>query len=404
MTSKIQLKHKLIGLVFAICAAPLLGSIWLYKAADETKRVEDAVVLVKNDQVLIERVNQSVYAAVMDTRGMYMSKDWQTAAPYGNGLLTVLKLLSETVATLENTSAVLTAAEKADLKKRAQEFIELRSGQVTVARERSIADARVLGDNDANRNNRKAFNETIKGISERLGTVAKAQQEQAELLQGRLQAALFVVGFVPLLGMLAGMLLVSNGISKPIGRMRASIVGMAHGDLSTPVFGCERTDELGDIGKAVEDFRVRIVAAAEEREAAEKRRKADEARAKQELDDALAQERGLVSQSIGAGLARVAAKDLSYRVTQELPPAYAQLQRDFNDAMQSLEDALHGVEATARTIGSGTQEITLSADDLSKRTEQQAASLEQTAAALDEACESMTRNLEHVAPCSGACV
>jgi len=380
----VQLKHKLIGLVFAICAAPLLGSIWLYTVAVEAKRAEDAVVALKENQVAIERLNQALYAAVMDTRGMYMSKDMAAAEPYANGLQGWLKAVSQAAETLTATSTFLTSEEKANLKTRAHEFVALRSQQITVARERSLAEARAMGDNDANRNNRKAFNDAIKQISARLESVATAEKAQVEALQARLQTALVVGGLMPVLGMLAGMLLVSNGISKPIGRMRASIVGMAEGDLASPVYGCARGDELGDIGKAVEEFRTRIVAGNQEREAAEARRLADEARAKAELDQALMQERALVSQSIGAGLARVAAKDLSYRVTQELPAAYAQLQRDFNGAMQSLEEALHGVDATARTISSGTQEITVSADDLSKRTEQQAASLEQTAAALDE--------------------
>jgi methyl-accepting chemotaxis protein len=384
MKKSIQLKHKLIGLVFAICAAPVLGSIWLYGVASEARRVEESVLAAKEDQVLIERLNGAVYAAVMDTRGIYMSSEVKSATPFANGLQAWLKTISEVVAAVEKNSAALSQTDKAELKKRSQEFVELRSTQVTMAREGKLAEARAMGDNDANRNNRKLFNEAVKQTSARIDSVAKSLNAQSEALQTRLQTALIIAGLVPLLGMAAGMLLVSNGISKPIGRMRASIVGMAKGDLSTTAYGSERGDELGDIGKAVEEFRVRILAGAQEREAAEARRKDDEARAKQELDQALAQERALVSQSIGAGLARLASKDLGYRVSQDLPPAYAQLQRDFNDAVQSLEEALHGVESTARSIGSGTKEISVSADDLSKRTEQQAASLEETAAALDQ--------------------
>ncbi len=212
------------------------------------------MISVKENQVLIERLNQAVYAAVMDTRGMYMSKDAPAAEPYAKGLLGWLKTVAEVSETLDKTSPFMSAEEKADLKKRSREFVELRTGQVTTLRERGLAEARVIGDNDANRNNRKAFNDTIKQVSARFDGLAHAQKAQAETLQSRLQTTLVIVGLVPVLGMLAGMLLVSNGITKPLGRMRASIVGMAQGNLSTAVYGSDRADELGDIGQAVEEF------------------------------------------------------------------------------------------------------------------------------------------------------
>ena len=100
--------------------------------------------------------------------------------------------------------------------------------------------------------------------------------------------------------------------------------------------------------------------------------------------EAIARERSLVTQSIGSGLLKLASKDLSYRITDDLPDAYRKLQDDFNDALQQLEETIVSVSGGMHTINSGTQEISTASDDLSRRTESQAANLEETAAAVAE--------------------
>ena len=110
---------------------------------------------------------------------------------------------------------------------------------------------------------------------------------------------------------------------------------------------------------------------------------AEDARMKSE-GEAQAREREIVAKSVGAGLARVAAKDLTFRLAGDLPEAYSQLQSDFNGALEQLQTALKSVSQSTGGITTGTQEIATAAEELSRRTEQQAASLEETAAALDE--------------------
>jgi methyl-accepting chemotaxis protein len=110
---------------------------------------------------------------------------------------------------------------------------------------------------------------------------------------------------------------------------------------------------------------------------------AEEARIKGEAE-AQAKERQIVAGSVGAGLSRVAAKDLTFRMAGDLPEAYSQLQTDFNGALEQLQSALKSVSQSTTGITTGTQEIATAAEELSRRTEQQAASLEETAAALDQ--------------------
>jgi methyl-accepting chemotaxis protein len=133
---------------------------------------------------------------------------------------------------------------------------------------------------------------------------------------------------------------------------------------------------------AAEDARRRAEAEAAERES-EALARAEEERKKSEAE-ALGKERSTVARTIGAGLAKLAEKDLTYKVSEQLPEAYQQLQADFNAAMEQLASAFASVRDSTDSVQTGAEEIAAASNDLSRRTEQQAASLEQTAAALDE--------------------
>ncbi len=134
--------------------------------------------------------------------------------------------------------------------------------------------------------------------------------------------------------------------------------------------------------EAAEEARLRQQAEAAERER-EMAKSAAEARQKGEAE-ALDRERAIVVGSLGEGLARLAEKDLTFKVTEALPAAYSQLQDNFNLAMRQLAAAFEGVNASTDSVHTGAEEIAVASNDLCRRTEQQAASLEETAAALDE--------------------
>ena len=91
---------------------------------------------------------------------------------------------------------------------------------------------------------------------------------------------------------------------------------------------------------------------------------------------------------------KLAAKDLTYRMSPEFPRPIASCKTDFNAAIGQLEEAMQGVTDSTGAIHSGTEEISTAADDLSRRTEQQAASLEETAAALEEITTTVKKSAE----------
>ncbi|WP_271089131.1 globin-coupled sensor protein [Hoeflea poritis] len=100
--------------------------------------------------------------------------------------------------------------------------------------------------------------------------------------------------------------------------------------------------------------------------------------------EAIDGERQLVCSVFGKALESLAAKDLSYRIADGVPPAYDTLKGDFNISMEALMTALQQVGTDAESIMNSSNEVRLSSDSLSQRTEQQAASVEETAAAVEE--------------------
>ncbi|QQN73379.1 methyl-accepting chemotaxis protein [Croceicoccus sp. YJ47] len=91
----------------------------------------------------------------------------------------------------------------------------------------------------------------------------------------------------------------------------------------------------------------------------------------------------LVIESMSKSLARLAEGDLTTRMS-ELPSEFAQAEKDFNTAMESLQETMLAVISGVQSMSTASAEIRAASDDLANRNEQQAASLEETAAAMNQ--------------------
>ncbi|MBO9709954.1 MAG: PAS domain-containing protein [Caulobacter sp.] len=113
----------------------------------------------------------------------------------------------------------------------------------------------------------------------------------------------------------------------------------------------------------------------------ERRRKAEE-------------EQTAVVFSLAERLQRLAAGDLTARITEPFEGRFQQIKDDYNAAIDSLRAAIGQIVASTDGLRAGSDEIAGASEDLSRRTEQQAASLEETAAALDEITATVKRSAD----------
>lgn len=226
-----------------------------------------------------------------------------------------------------------------------------------------------------------AANDAVVAGATRLSSALEAESAAIERNILRIVGALAVAILAIVAGCCAG---VVWGLARPVARMTQVMTKLASGDLDVEVPMQTGKNEIGEMAMAVVVFRDAAVEKVRlAREAEEERAHGEEARRRAEAE-AIDHERTAVANSIGTGLAKLAAKDLTYRMTNSMPEAYHKLQSDFNAALEQLERAVQSVHAGTQAMDSGTREISTASNDLSRRTEAQAASLEETAAALDE--------------------
>ncbi|GAA3108090.1 HAMP domain-containing methyl-accepting chemotaxis protein [Rhizobium viscosum] len=184
----------------------------------------------------------------------------------------------------------------------------------------------------------------------------------------------------------AGIVFAISGIANPIRRIASAMGRLSAGDLDSDIPYAGRADEVGDMAGAVEVFRQNALNVVRlEREAAATRSEAEAARAAaQQRAEREAEQLRFATTTLGEGLRRLAAGDISFQLSEQFAAEYEALREDFNASLHQLGTTIGAVLQTVHSIDNGTSEIASGAQDLSKRTEQQAASLEETAAALDE--------------------
>ena len=226
---------------------------------------------------------------------------------------------------------------------------------------------------------------------------AEASYAQASDLAALTQREILAAGAA---GLLLGAMMAfffTRSISRPIIEVTRTMRELASGDLTVEPAHATHRNEIGEMARAVLVFRDAAIEKARlETEAERQRALADELRADSERAqrEAIDHERAIVADSVGSGLSRLAAKDLSFRMSSDIPEAYRKLQADFNAAIAQLEAAMASLAARGGAIDVGTSQIASATDDLSRRTEQQATSLEEAAATLEEVTTMVRRTAE----------
>jgi methyl-accepting chemotaxis protein len=187
-----------------------------------------------------------------------------------------------------------------------------------------------------------------------------------------------------------------KSVSVPISRMTDTMNRLSRQELNVEIPSVGRRDEIGAMAGAVQVFkdnaieRVRL-----EAEAAGFQKDLD--RKLQETEaafEAAGQAQKDVVDGLKAGLADLAAGNLTVRLSLAVAQEYESLKTDFNSAMDSLQQTMAAISGNTTGVKAGAAEITRASDDLARRTEQQAAGLEQTAAALDEITATVGKTAE----------
>ena len=154
---------------------------------------------------------------------------------------------------------------------------------------------------------------------------------------------------------------------RPLADTAGTMQAMAAGDFDAGVSSQHRSDEIGEMTRAIETFRTAL--------------KADKARSAVQAE---------VVETLSHALQRLADGDLAHRIEHMPAGEHERLRDAYNGSVAKLEAMIGAVHATVGGVRTGSDEIRAASEDLALRNEQQAASLEETAASVG-AVTSLTR-------------
>lgn len=394
---QLSISTKLYGLFTAmtlIIATLAFVSVFNNRSFMEREReIESAAIGARN----VERVNSLIYAVVMESRGIYMSPNTETAKRFGTGLL---RFNDEIGAIVKEWQKVVGADDREQFdafSKRIAQFQDFRRELVRLGVEVSPSAGREWGDNDANRNVRKALNKDIENLARIYAQRAARGHEMIEADMYRTTVIMAVFGLLGLLVAGFGIFTIWRGVVRPLGRLVGTMGELAQGQVDIEVPDEKRADEIGKMARAVIVFRdAEVEKRRLEGQTEEQRRQSESEREHNAREQArLADEQSNVVRALADGLGKVASGDLTTRLNEGFTESYLQLRDDFNATVAQLQDTMRVISASTRDVASTASEIATSTADLSQRTEQQAASLEETSASMEEISTTVRKNAEN---------
>lgn len=128
-----------------------------------------------------------------------------------------------------------------------------------------------------------------------------------------------------------------------------------------PLIG--RSDELGELARSVDKFRIA-------------------GRERAQADAAAASDHKQVCDLLADALRAMAKGDLSDQTELKLPPSFSAIGEELNGVITSLRQKIFSIVETVGDLNNGSHEIATAAEDMARRTEANAGNLEQAAGAL----------------------
>ncbi|HEY8382234.1 MAG TPA: methyl-accepting chemotaxis protein [Microvirga sp.] len=339
-----------------------------------------------------ERLNRLVTAVVMESRGVYMSLDTHEAKRFAANMQAALKQIDTL---LDEWEPIVPPADKPlfdKIRQAAATFKTFRSETARLGTEVSPIAANDQGNNEENRANRRAFQESIDAITRRSTDEIRAIDAQAENLHRERLLILLVLavgGTVAALG--AGILFARAQIVKPLRQVTQALQRLASGDRTIPQVRANK-DEIGEIWQTV-----RVFAAAMD--------EADQLRSAQAETDRAAAERrrcemGALAQhfesTVGEVLDRVLASAEEMRLATNVVSHSAQEVTDQSAAVgRSAERAAAGVGSAAAAA----EELTASIQEIAGQMERSASASSQAVAethATDEVVKQLSSAAQRV--------
>ena len=255
------IQAKMLGVVAALAAVAFMATGLGVSALRSYHEQVAAMTRASERALLGEQMDRLVTAAVMDSRGIYMSADAKESEKFAPLLLKSLATLQQKTADWVALAPAADREQFTDAAGKVEKFIQFRKELVRLSREVSLQEARAFGDNDANRANRSQLNKSLTSLVEQ--SSARISQLSREL-DAFYWDCLWQLAGLCLAGVTAGIVLaiivIRRSFVNPLTGMVAAVSSVAAGNLETNVPGLLRGDEIGTLAGALASFKEKLLA------------------------------------------------------------------------------------------------------------------------------------------------
>jgi len=215
-----------------------------------TREFNSAFVGAEN----VDRVNMLLYAVVMESRGIYMSPDIETAKKFAEGLTRFNDQIGEVMEGWQKSVLPQDAADFAAFAARVSKFQEFRRELVRRGTQISPEAGREWGDNDDNRIVRTALTNDLDRLGNLYAKRSRQIYEQIESGIGATALQMMILGALALALATFGALVIHRSIARPLAAVSRATEAVAGGDTAISVPYGDRFDEVGALARSIAVF------------------------------------------------------------------------------------------------------------------------------------------------------
>jgi methyl-accepting chemotaxis protein len=215
-----------------------------------TKEFESTFIAAEN----VELINGLIYATVMESRGIYMSPNIETAKQFAEGLTRFNDQIGAVVKGWQQSISPEDAQVFADFAERVKKFQEFRRELVRRGTEISPESGREWGDNDANRTVRTALTNDLDKLGRLYAKRSRNIYDQIESAIRTTAREMMLFGTAVLVLAIFGALVIQRLVARSLAAVTRVTEAVAGGDATLNVPYGDRHDEIGALARSISVF------------------------------------------------------------------------------------------------------------------------------------------------------
>ncbi len=355
------IKMRIILLVgcFAVMASAITG-LGIVTINDYNRILRD-ISIAHDNAYRGEHLNRLVTAVVMESRGVYMSKDTTEAKKYADGVDKNLDDIQKLLGDWQGSIQPGQLPEFDAVKAKAAEFVGFRRELARLGRDVSPEAANEQGNNDANRNNRKAFQQNIDAMVADIHGKLDATNVRLEAFKTQRIWQFVLIAAAGVIALLCASLWVAfRQISKPLQHVTDSVVRIAEGAYDTAIPDTRGRDEIASLWRSIRTLRDQAV----EAESLKAHQREEELRIDQNMRDERIRIAAEFEQNMGELAKRFAT---SSRTVAESARSLTGNAEDASQRAESVNHAAVDAANNVANVAAATEELSASVSEINSQ-------------------------------------